>query len=102
MPGRSQHHSKYARRAYQPGAELNAVGRLVGRVRKVRGWTQDNLAGQCAQRGWDIDHLLVAKIETGVRAVSDLELKLLCEVLGVFPDEMLGFRALPARPAKKK
>jgi len=32
-----------------------------------------------------------------VRAVSDLELKLLCEVLGVFPDEMLGFRPLPAR-----
>jgi len=102
VPARSKRPSKYARRAYQPGAELNGVGALVRRVRKAHGWTQDNLAGQCARRGWDIDHLLIAKIETCVRAVSDFELKLLCEVLGVFPDEMLGFRALPARASKKK
>ena len=102
MPTRPKRPSKYARRAYQPGAELNIVGGLVRQIRKARGWTQDNLAGQCARRGWDIDYLLVAKIETGVRAVSDLELKLLCEVLGVFPDEMLGFRSPPARLSRKQ
>ena len=102
MPSRSKRPSKFARRAYQPDAELNIVGGLVRKIRKARGWTQDNLAGQCSRRGWDMDYMLVAKIETGVRAVSDLELKLLCEVLGVFPDEMLGFRAMPARPSKKK
>ena len=102
VPARSKRYSKYARRAYQPGPKLNAVGALVRHARKAHKWTQDNLAGQCARRGWDIDHLLVAKIETGVRAVSDLELKLLCETLGVFPDEMLGFRPMPAQPARKK
>jgi transcriptional regulator with XRE-family HTH domain len=101
VPSRSKHPSKYVRHAYRPGAELNAVGGLMRRIRKAHGWTQDNLAGQCARRGWDIDHLLVAKIETGVRAVSDLELKLLCEVLGVFPDELLGFRPPPVRLFRK-
>ena len=55
------------------------------------------LAGKCAQGGWDVDHLLIAKIEGCVRAVSDWELGLLCKVLGVFPDELMGFRPLPAR-----
>lgn len=101
MTTRKKRPSKYARRAYQPGAELNAVGKVVRQVRKAHGWTQDNLVGQCARRGWDVDHLLISKIETGVRVVSDWELKLLCEVLGVFPDELLGFRSLPARLLKK-
>lgn len=80
---------------------MNVVGPMVRKIRNAHGWTQDNLAGQCAQRGWDVDHLLIAKIETRVRAVSDWELKLLCEILGVLPDELLGFRPLPSRLRRK-
>jgi len=101
VPRSSKRPSKFARRAYQPEDALNAVGAVVRKIRKAHGWTQDNMAGQCARRGWDVDHLLIAKIETRVRAVSDWELKLLSEILGVFPDELLGFRPLPSRLRKK-
>jgi len=82
--------SKFSRRAYQPGQERNAVGSNLQKLRVARGWSQEDLAGRCQRNGWDIDRVIIAKIESRIRAVTDWELKKLSEVIGVSPNELLG------------
>lgn len=98
----TQKRSRFARRAYQPGEDLNAIGAMVQKVRIGLGWSQLELATKCQLRNWDIDRVIVAKIESRIRAVSDWELGLLCRVLGVFPDELLGFREFKFSRTDKK
>lgn len=89
--------SKYTRHPYQPRREKNAIGPLLREVRKAKGWSQEDLSVRCQLRYWDMDRVMLAKIETGLRAVSDWELLLFCSVLGVTPDELLGVRPLPVQ-----
>ena len=84
--------SKFARRGYQPGSELNAIGLNLQRLRQARDLTQEDLAGRCQRGGWDIDRVIIAKIESRLRAVTDWELIKLCEVVGVSSAEILGER----------
>jgi transcriptional regulator with XRE-family HTH domain len=95
MAGRRKIQSKFTRRAYQPGPELNAIGATLRRLRNARDWSQEDLAGRCQRRGWDIDRVIVAKIEAQIRAVSDWELAKLCEITGTTPNEILGWKASP-------
>ena len=81
--------SKFARRAYQPGQELNAIGANLQKLRNARDWSQEDLAGRCQRSGWDIDRVIIAKIESRIRAVTDWELSKLCEVVGATSSEML-------------
>jgi transcriptional regulator with XRE-family HTH domain len=90
---KNRKHSKFARRGYQPGSELNAIGLNLRRLRQARDLTQEDLAGRCQRGGWDIDRVIIAKIESRLRAVTDWELIKLCEVVGVSSSEILGGRA---------
>ena len=85
--------SKFTRRPYQPGPELNAVGGTLRRLRNARNWSQEDFAARCQLREWDIDRVIVAKIESQLRAVSDWELLKLCEVVGIAPNEILNWTA---------
>ena len=82
--------SKFARRAYQPGQERNAIGSNLRKLREARDWSQEDLAAHCQRNGWDIDRVIIAKIESRIRAVTDWELKKLCDVVGASPNELLG------------
>jgi transcriptional regulator with XRE-family HTH domain len=93
VAGKRKTRSKFARRPYQPGPELNAIGGTLRRLRNARDWSQEDLAGRCQRLGCDIDRVIVAKIESQLRAVSDWELIKLCEVVGITPNEMLGWRS---------
>lgn len=93
MAGKRKTRSKFARRPYQPGPELNAIGATLRRLRNAHDWSQEDLAGRCQRRGWDIDRVIVAKIESQLRAVSDRELLKLCEIVGIAPNEMLDWKA---------
>lgn len=92
--------SKFARRAYQPDEAKNAVGQILRRIRSAFGWSQEDLAAQCHRRGWDIDRVMVAKIELQLRSITDLELLKLCETTGASPGELLGVQPLPADESK--
>lgn len=52
----------------------NLIGHRIKELRKAKGWTQVNLAAQFQLRGWDMSHQTVAKIETGVKPVRDIEI----------------------------
>jgi hypothetical protein len=52
--------------------------------------TQDQLSGRLARSGVHLDRVSVAKIETGLRAAFDFEVKALAAVLGVDANWLLG------------
>jgi len=87
--------SKFARRPFQPGDELNAIGATLRRIRCAYEWSQEQLAAKCQVQGWDVDRVIVAKIESRIRAVSDWELLKLCQIVSATPNELLGVEALP-------
>ena len=63
----------------------NIVGPRVREARLAHSprLTQEDLAARLQVLGLNIDRVLVAKIETGIRRVSDIELIKLAQALGV-------------------
>lgn len=61
----------------------NITGGQIRRIRVSRDWSQEQFAAKCQRIGLDISRVTLAKIETGVRCVSDQELPLLAQALGV-------------------
>ena len=61
----------------------NVTGRQIAKLRAQNGLSQDGLAGRCQRAGWDISRGTLAKIEAGIRCVSDQEALLLAQALGV-------------------
>lgn len=56
--------------------------------------SQNDLATACQVAGWDISRGTLAKIEAGLRCVSDVEVVLLAKVIGCDPGDLLkkGFQ----------
>jgi transcriptional regulator with XRE-family HTH domain len=70
----------------------NIVGRQVRQIRSKQGLSQPRLAAKCQRIGWDIGRDIIARIETGVRLVTDSELLFLAralnvEVVSLFPKQ---------------
>ena len=61
----------------------NLVGPQTRKARYGLGWSQEQLAAKLGRLGWDISRGTLAKIEAGVRCVSDFELLMLSRALGV-------------------
>ena len=61
----------------------NIIGRQVGKLRNQRGLSQNQVAMKCQRMGWDVSRTIIAKIESGIRCVSDSELLLLAKALEV-------------------
>jgi transcriptional regulator with XRE-family HTH domain len=70
----------------------NIIGAKVRKLRYDSGLTQELLAARCGVLGWRLSRGTLAKIEAGVRCVSDAELWLLakalrCPMERLFPDK---------------
>ena len=61
----------------------NIIGKQISRLRNQLGLSQDQLSAKCQRVGLDISRGTLAKIEAGVRCVSDQEALLLSQALGV-------------------
>jgi len=61
----------------------NIVGAEVRRLRDAKGLSQQAVASRVAVLGYDLTRGTLAKIEAGIRAVSDVELFLLARALNV-------------------
>ena len=72
---------------------LNLVGPQVRKWRDQRGWAQETMASKLQLLGWSISRHSLAKLELGLRRVSDCELFFLMRVLRIdlrdlFPRQM--------------
>ena len=61
----------------------NIVGPSVRRLRNNQDISQEKLAAKCQLIGWDISREGIAKIESQIRGVSDIELLKLAKALRV-------------------
>jgi len=78
----------------------NHVGPSVRRIRSANQWSQADLAAQCQLKDWDAGRDIIARIESGLRQVTDHELMMLAKVLGVTVAELIGETALPSDAGK--
>ena len=66
----------------------NIIGKQVSRLRTGLGISQDQLSARCQRAGLDISRGTLAKIEAGIRCVSDQEALLLAKALEVSVAEL--------------
>ncbi|WP_350545230.1 MULTISPECIES: helix-turn-helix transcriptional regulator [unclassified Pseudoalteromonas] len=52
-------------------------------IRENKGWTQEQLAAKCNLIDWEISRSTLAKIESNVRGVTDIEVSYFSLVLDV-------------------
>jgi transcriptional regulator with XRE-family HTH domain len=60
---------------------MNTIGYNVRELRKLNGWTQEQLVAKCNLLEWSISRGTLAKIESKKRKVSDYEVLLLAKAL---------------------
>lgn len=75
---------------YDYQGKKNICGERVREARKKMGLSQEKLAAKLQVEGINIERDSVSRIEIGTRFVADFELSVLCKVLGVTPDHLLG------------
>jgi transcriptional regulator with XRE-family HTH domain len=71
----------------------NILGPQIRRIRAKLGISQEMLSARCAVAGWDLSRGTLAKIEAGLRCVTDLEAAMLAfalktSLLDLYPPEI--------------
>jgi transcriptional regulator with XRE-family HTH domain len=62
---------------------MNIIGPQLRRIRYQQGLTQPALTAKCQLLGWDISRESLAKIESQLRGVTDMEVLKLAKALRV-------------------
>lgn len=75
---------------YDYKGKKNICGRRVAEARKKLDLSQENLAAKLQLEGVIIERDSISRIELGTRFVADYELLVLCKVLNVTPEFLLG------------
>lgn len=73
-----------------PDGSNNLCGKNLKRIRQTHtpSYSQRTLAKEMQLRGYDVDNHFIRRIETGERFVTDIELRMLADTLGVSMDEL--------------
>ena len=66
-----------------PVSAKNLVGRQIALLRSRLTMSQAEFAAHCQLSGWDISRETLAKIESGIRCVTDMEVVEIAEALKV-------------------
>lgn len=67
---------------------MNIIGKNVRLTRERNGWTQEQLAAKCNLVDWEISRATLAKIESNVRRITDIEVKKLSIALNISIEEL--------------
>jgi len=62
---------------------MNIIGKNDRTIREKKDWTQEQFAAKCNLLHWEISRGTIAKIESNVRRVTDIEVQKLALVLNV-------------------
>lgn len=75
-----------------PDGSNNLCGRNLLRLRKSHNppLSQRKLAHMLQLKGYDVDNHFIRRVELGERFVTDIEVKMLAEALGVGYEALLG------------
>lgn len=69
---------------------LNVTGSNINYYRQQKGWSAQQLSDKLIMRGLDLHRQAIFNIESGTRTITDYELAIISEVLGVTTDCLLS------------
>lgn len=69
--------------------KLNVTGNNINHYRLQKGLSAQQLSDKLMMLGLDIHRQAIFNIETGTRTVTDYELSVIAEILGVTPNDLL-------------
>ena len=75
---------------YWHNGSKNIIGKNLKKIRLERNLTQSDIAAALQLKGYEFDRITILRIENGLRFVTDYEVKILCEVLGVSYEDLLN------------
>ena len=75
---------------YDFNGSKNICGKRIKEARKKLKLSQEMLAAKLQVEGINIERDSISRIEIGTRFVADYELLLLCKILDVTPEYLLG------------
>ena len=75
---------------YDFNGRKNICGKRIKEARKSQGLSQEMLAAKLQVEGINIERDSISRIEIGTRFVADYELLILCKILNVSPEYLLG------------
>jgi len=67
---------------------MNIIGKNIKQIREKKSWTQEALVAKCQVKQWAITRSTLAKIESNVRRVTDIEVKRFAQILEVSIGEL--------------
>jgi len=67
---------------------MNIIGKNVRVIRELKGLTQEQFAAKCNLINWEISRGTLAKIESNVRRITDIEVQNLALALEVEVSEL--------------
>lgn len=67
---------------------MNIIGKNIKRIREDKSWTQEILVAKCQVEQWEITRSTLAKIESNVRRVTDIEVKRFAQIFEVSVNEL--------------
>lgn len=74
-----------------PDGSNNLCGKRIAQIRKEQGLSQRKLASKMQLLGYDVDNFFIRRVENGERFVTDIDLKIFCETLGIELKDILDF-----------
>lgn len=74
-----------------PDGSNNICGKRIAQIRKEQGLSQRKLASKMQLLGYDVDNFFIRRVENGERFVTDIDLKIFCEALGIELKDILDF-----------
>lgn len=74
-----------------PDGSNNLCGKRIAQIRKEQGLSQRKLASKMQLLGYDVDNFFIRRVENGERFVTDIDLKIFCEALGIELKDILDF-----------
>lgn len=75
---------------YDFNGSKNICGKRIKEARKSLKLSQEMLAAKLQVEGINIERDSISRIEIGTRFVADYELLVLCKILSVTPEYLLG------------
>lgn len=77
---------------YDYNGKKNICGERIRAARKAMHLSQQELAARLQVEGINLEQDSISRIEIGTRFVADFELLILCKILSVSSDELLGIK----------
>ena len=75
---------------YDFNGSKNICGKRIKEARRNQGLSQEMLAAKLQVEGINIERDSISRIEIGTRFLADYELLILCKILNVSPEYLLG------------